>query len=148
MKRTGKYTLKVAPWVARREAPRAAGDKIMDIAERVRRAAIAGGASEYDVAVTMHFLEQYEPLFDDFIQAWSSSGDRAVRQRARAALDQENERKRVPDVERERVRSLDQKLLREYPVRTPRYREIARQLNMKLDRVRYCIEGRRSGRKK
>lgn len=51
-----------------------------------------------------------------------------------------NKKSSITDQERDRVRQLNRELESEYPKKTPRYREVAEQLDMKPGRVRYIIE--------
>ncbi len=52
-----------------------------------------------------------------------------------------NKKSTITDKEREDVTQLNRQLESAYPKKTPRYTEIARQLDMRPGRVRYIIEG-------
>jgi hypothetical protein len=58
------------------------------------------------------------------------------RLRARGPIDKRNAGRTVTDSERTTARRLDAELRDEYPVKTPRYREMAERMGIKYDRVR------------
>ncbi len=69
-------------------------------------------------------------------------GDDAYERRKQLAS-LSNKESLVTNEERSKVETLNAKLKPEIPKKTPRYQSVAETLEIKLDRVRYIIEGPR-----
>jgi hypothetical protein len=110
--------------------------------DRVCTAALANGADE-----TRDAVEALQVVFTSLIE--DERLHRATRryliQRVRAlhVMDELNAGRTVTDAERAKARRLDAELSAEYPVKTPRYREIANRMGIKYDRVRTLMGEKR-----
>jgi hypothetical protein len=64
------------------------------------------------------------------------------------AIEKINEGRSVTDEERRQALALNAQLESDFPVKTPRYREVATRMKIKYDRVRTLIEGPRKAKSK
>ena len=116
---TGRQTWHAIAEEIRSEAKQAKNDLAVEISEAV-------DAAVEDIDALTELLEITIPLYFE-------------RHKQLCAL--EGKGGAVDTAERSRVRALDRSLRGSHPVKTPRYREIARLADMKVDRVRYLIVG-------
>lgn len=130
--------------------------------ERWAQYMLKGGAKAGEVLEMMNRLKSADTLLLGRYN-WLTENDKRIHarissERALARLntfgnimrtpsDSISERRIVTAQECSRVKAMNTALIQRYPVTAARYREIAQRVDMKVDRVRYIIEGPRRGRR-
>jgi len=99
----------------------------------------------------LELLEMYHRLVSEHLSLptrLKKAKERLVREHQAEAMQRLNTTKAVTANEAANVRALDAELRSAVPIKTKRYAEIARQLNLTQGRARYIVEGQRRSTKK
>lgn len=108
---------------------------------RIASVAIQSGANTFDVAVIVGELASRSSSIEDLARLIPHAFTRL-----RMIQSLSNKKSRVTQEHRAAVHEARERLASSYAQKTPLYRAIATELGLKLDRVRYILEGeRRSG---